>query len=360
VAEHAEKTDVEPEEEEETPSRKKVNRDEKTEAVEGLPKRSYREMLSHPVGLIVNVRMLRRLVQILFILGINAYFFASWNGGTQFIAFWKNISLIVPTLPIIAPLQAPAGIFAGSFDTFEREFSSAIFPFFTLGTMIIILVVLGRSGCGWVCPIGTVQDFATLPKRTKIRPAPSTETELRRLKAYIFIIVMFLAVWVGLSKLTGGSEALVNALGPYFSTAAFDPFSPAYILFVQLPSMIGSGYWPTGIDNLWRILQWGWFLPQLAFVIVTIVISFWFPRIFCRWLCPAGWIYGIFSRDSLVGIGRNPAKCTPDTCNVCEVVCPMNIKIRRFPYQHMHSPDCIMCLECKSHCPKRAIVIRFS
>jgi polyferredoxin len=359
VAEDAERSDVEQEEVEETPPRKSVGREERTEAVEELPKRSYREMISHPVGLIFNVRMLRRIFQILFILGINAYFFASWNGGEQFIAFWRNISLIVPALPIISPLQAPAGILAGSFDTFEREFASTIFPFFTLGTMIIILTILGRAGCGWVCPIGTMQDFATLPKRTKIRPAPNTETELRRVKAYIFIIVMFLAIWVGLSKLTGASEALVAALGP-FAAAAFDPFSPAYILFVALPSILSRGLWPTGLGNLWYVLQWGWFLPQLAFVIVIVVISVWFPRLFCRWLCPAGWIYGIFSRDSLIGIGRNPAKCTPDTCNVCEVVCPMNIKIRRFPYQHMHSPDCIMCLECKSHCPRKAIVIRFS
>jgi ferredoxin len=62
----------------------------------------------------------------------------------------------------------------------------------------------------------------------------------------------------------------------------------------------------------------------------------------------------------MIGIGRNPARCTPDTCSVCEAVCPMNIRIRRFPYQHMHSQDCIMCLDCKSHCPNDAIVLRFS
>lgn len=261
MAEDAERSDVEQEEEEEIPPRKSVGHEERTEAVEELPKRSYREMISHPVGLVFNVRMLRRVVQIVFILGINAYFFASWNGGEQFIAFWRNISLLVPALPIIAPLQAPAGILAGSFDTFERELVSAIFPFFTLGTMIIILTIVGRAGCGWVCPIGTLQDFATLPKRTKIRPAPSTETEMRRVKAYIFIIVMFLAVWVGLSTLTGTSEAIVAALGP-FAAAAFDPFSPAYILFVALPSIVSRGLWPTGLGNLWYVLQWGWFLPH--------------------------------------------------------------------------------------------------
>ncbi|TFF83652.1 4Fe-4S ferredoxin, partial [Candidatus Thorarchaeota archaeon] len=49
----------------------------------------------------------------------------------------------------------------------------------------------------------------------------------------------------------------------------------------------------------------------------------------------------------------------PDVCNTCEVVCPMNIRIRRYPYQHMHSSECILCLECMSHCPNDAIVFAF-
>jgi ferredoxin-type protein NapH len=355
VAEDADKLETE---EQSAPS-EIAGAEEKPEKIPEQPRPSYREMLSHPVGLIVNVRMLRRVVQILFVVAINAYFLAAWSWGGQIIGFMQSIRNILPAWPIIAPAGAPAAVLVGSFDLFEREFTSAAFPFFTLGSMIIVLVVFGRSACGWMCPIGTIQDFATLPHRTKVRPAPSTETELRRVKAYIFIIVMFLAVWVGLSRLAGTSDAVTRALGP-FAVAAFDPFNPAYILFVALPSIISRGLWPTGFDNLWYVLQWGWFLPELIFVIVIVAISFWFPRLFCRWLCPAGWIYGIFSKDALIGIGRNPAKCTPDTCNQCEVACPMNIRIRKYPYQHMHSPDCIMCLECKSHCPNHAIVIRFS
>ena len=153
----------------------------------------------------------------------------------------------------------------------------------------------------------------------------------------------------------GTAEILENALGD-FKNDAFAPLNPAYILFVILPEQL----WPTSFDTLWLFTQWGMPLVQMGFVVVVFLISVWVPRWFCRWLCPAGWFYSVFSRDALVGIGRNPARCTPDTCNVCEVVCPMNIRIRRFPYQHMHSPDCIMCLDCKSHCPNGAIVMRFS
>jgi polyferredoxin len=205
-----------------------------------------------------------------------------------------------------------------------------------------------------------MQDFATLPNRNKARLPPNQEKSYRRNKGYIFVIVIFFALWVSVSRLLGTAGNLVAALG-IFANAAFDPASPAHILFVEIPNMIEAGFWPEGIDTLWYITRWApFFWLQLVFVGIVLVVSFWYPRWFCRWLCPAGWLYGYFSRDALIGIGRNPALCTPDTCNTCEVVCPMNIRIRRFPYQHMYSPDCIMCLECKSHCPNGAINIRVS
>ena len=306
------------------------------------------------LGYVFNTRMLRRVVQIVFFLGINAYVFTSWFGSDVIVAFWSSISNVLPTLPIIAPLEAPAAIIAGSFDTLQRELTSGFFPFFTLGAMIIILIVLGRTACGWVCPIGTIQDFVTLPKRTKIRPAPNTEKELRRVKAYLMVIVLFFAAWVGISVVLGSAGNLIAALGP-FADAAFAPWNPAYILFVETTKQV----WPTNLGNLWVILSWSpIFYLQLAFIAIIAIVGIWFPRWFCRWLCPAGWFYGIFSRDALIGIGRNPARCTPDTCNRCEVVCPMNIQIRKFPYKRMYSPDCIMCLECRSHCPNDAIVIK--
>ncbi|TFG27283.1 4Fe-4S binding protein [Candidatus Thorarchaeota archaeon] len=309
----------------------------------------------NPLGFIFNVRMLRRVVQILFFLGINAYIFTAWFGADHITSFWLQIQAVMPSLPILAPLEAPFAVISGSFDTMQRTFTTGLFPFFTIGAMIIILIFIGRAPCGWICPIGTIQDFVTLPKRTKIRPAPNTEADLRKIKMYIFVIVAGLAVWVGVSKVLGTEAALLAALG-IFAKDAFAPLNPAYILFF----IIAVQPWPQGWTTLWYFSLWGYALLQLVFVVIVFAVSFWVPRWFCRWVCPAAWLYGIFSKEALIGIGRNPARCTPDTCNVCEVVCPMNIRIRRYPYQHMHSPDCIMCLECMSRCPNDAIVLRFS
>ncbi|MFW9889140.1 MAG: 4Fe-4S binding protein, partial [Candidatus Thorarchaeota archaeon] len=284
--------------------------------------------LKNPLGLILNTRMLRRVVQILFFIGINIYIFAAWFGGEQVIAFWQGFRDTLPTIPILSPLEGSFAVLAGSFDTLQLELATGFFPFFTLGAMIIIVTILGRSACGWICPIGTIQDFASLPNRNKVRPAPGTERELRRIKMYIFVIAGFLAAWVGISTVLGNEEALVNVLG-IFADGAFNPVNPAYIIFVEFAHQ----NWPTSLETLWYVTRWGWFMVQFAFVVLIVIVSLWVPRWFCRWICPAGWLYGVFSRSALFSIGRNPARCTPDTCNVCEVVCPMNIRIRRFPYQ---------------------------
>jgi polyferredoxin len=323
--------------------------------VEKEVKEKDKKASRNPAGFIFNIRMLRRVVQILFFLGIFGYIFSAWN-AEYITAFWLQIQAVMPSLPILSPLEAPYAVISGSFDTMQRTFTTGQFPFFTIGAMIIILIFVGRAPCGWICPIGTIQDFVTLPKRNKIRPAPNTESELRKLKAYIFVIVAGLAVWVGYATFTGTEETLVTALGA-FANDAFAPLNPAYILFVVLTEQVD---WPTSISTLWYFSLWGFAILQVVFVVFIFLISIWVPRWFCRWICPAGWLYSVFSREALVGIGRNPARCTPDTCNVCELACPMNIRIRRYPYQHMHSPDCIMCLDCMSKCPNDAIVLRFS
>jgi polyferredoxin len=322
-----------------------------------IAERREKKPRSNPFGLLFNLRMLRRVVQIVFLLGINAYIFTAWFGADYITAFWTTIRDYLPSLPILSPLEAPFAVISGSFDTMQQSLTTGFFPFFTIGGMIIVLIFVGRAPCGWICPIGTIQDFVTLPKRTKTRPGSGTETELRKVKFYVFVIVVGLAAWMGIARVMGDEATLEGILG-MFANDAFAPLNPAYILFKVIPDL--GPLWPTSLSTLWYITQWGFALLQFAFVIFIFVVSIWVPRWFCRWLCPAGWLYGIFSKEALVGIGRNPARCTPDTCNVCETVCPMNIKIRKYPYQHMHSPDCILCLDCKSHCPNDAIVIRFS
>jgi hypothetical protein len=270
MAEDAERLEETGEEEElpepEEPAKEPIEKEQKKE----------KEPRRNPFGVIFNLRMLRRVVQLVFLLGINAYIFAATFGPNYITDFWVTIRNYLPTLPILAPLEAPFAVISGSFDTMQQSFTTGFFPFFTIGGMIIILIFVGRAPCAWVCPIGTIQDFVTLPKRTKTRPAPGTEYELRKVKFYVFAIVVGLAAWMGIARVLGDEAILESILG-MFANDAFAPLNPAYILFKVLPDL--GPFWPTSLGTLWYITQWGFALIQLVFVIFIFVVSICVPQV---------------------------------------------------------------------------------
>jgi hypothetical protein len=89
-------TPVVEEEEEEQP-----DPEEDVESVETPTEKARRFDIK---GWLLNIRMLRRVVQVLFLLFINAYIFGAWFGQEQITAFWTEFAKILPTLPRIAPL----------------------------------------------------------------------------------------------------------------------------------------------------------------------------------------------------------------------------------------------------------------
>ena len=66
--------------------------------------------LRNPIGVLLNIRMLRRVVQIVFFLGVNVYILAAWAGTEQIVAFWEGFRDLLPTLPIISPLDGSLAV----------------------------------------------------------------------------------------------------------------------------------------------------------------------------------------------------------------------------------------------------------
>ena len=69
-------------------------------------------------------------------------------------------------------------------------------------------------------------------------------------------------------------------------------------------------------------------------------------RIFCRFLCPLGALYGLFNRFCFVGVEVNADKCTQ--CGLCVKACKVDIR-------HVGDRECIQCGECVGVCPTQAI-----
>jgi ferredoxin-type protein NapH len=79
-------------------------------------------------------------------------------------------------------------------------------------------------------------------------------------------------------------------------------------------------------------------------------------RFFCKFACPLGTTLGLFSRISMLKIEPNVNRCTG--CKKCVEVCPMKISV--LDQRFVSKSNCIMCGRCKKSCPTGKIEYTFS
>ena len=92
----------------------------------------------------------------------------------------------------------------------------------------------------------------------------------------------------------------------------------------------------------------GFLFGWKTFVLVVIIVAATFiSRVFCRFLCPLGAVYSLFSRIALFGVRVDSTRCTD--CGACLRVCPVDIK-------QVGDRECIQCGECIPKCPESAII----
>lgn len=78
-------------------------------------------------------------------------------------------------------------------------------------------------------------------------------------------------------------------------------------------------------------------------------------RAFCKYFCPIPTTQKILSRFALLKVEVDPDKCID--CKLCEINCPMDIKILEYKNQNKRvlSTECILCNTCSNVCPKDAV-----
>ena len=93
----------------------------------------------------------------------------------------------------------------------------------------------------------------------------------------------------------------------------------------------------------------------IGFIILIVVVgaSVFIDRFFCKYLCPAGGLYGIIAKISPSKIKREP--CI--NCEKCSDVCPMNIEIEK--ESTVKSAECILCGKCAEVCPVKEKKVGF-
>ncbi len=301
----------------------------------------------------------RMIVQLVSLLAVNAIAF------TQIFPYLK-VQPIPFGLPILASVNSHFTAVYSSFDIIQVELSQPEFPWIVFGTVLLIGAVVGRAFCGWVCPVGFIQDIITNLKGRLDFVSPRTHSSAKKFKYLLLFGTFTISGTLGLALFLRVGADYKAALGAVAS-GPFMAISPDGTLFGTVPSLLGMAR-----DNFAAFLArpptiqevWGQLLhvPTLLAIRILILVGFFaaawkVPRFWCRYACPTGALMAVFQKYSLAGMKRDPVKCTK--CPHCEVKCPMQINILDLPWEKFNDPECIMCMECVDACPHGSLSPKF-
>lgn len=242
--------------------------------------------------------------------------------------------------------------------TFLATWSPERFPYLAL-IVAVATVILGRGFCGWVCPLGTLNNMAGALKRWRLKTPP---LNWHRVK-YIILIFLLVSSLFSL-QLTGIVDPLALlirslsiALYPMFSYGTGAAFDAVYSSNIPVVVTISEFFYSIMKKTL---------LPfQLPFFLQATFIGVLFflilganlleRRFWCKYLCPLGALLGILSRYALL---KRSVSEGCDSCGACTATCQGGaVSDQR---EGWNISECLVCGNCDDLCPRNAVSFGFS
>ena len=260
---------------------------------------------------------LRRLTQLGFALG-------ALLTGIQFYRFVAFLAEATPSSAAQRPAAVDAWLPISSFMSLvyliRTGIANTVHPAgLVLFTLILLLALTMRRGfCSWVCPIGTLSEYAHLAgrrlfKRNVRMPRPF-DMALRAIK---YLLLAFFVTVIGRMSVA------------------------------DLRAFIDSPY-----NRLCDVKMYAMFadpsVTTLCVVATLGLLSLLFKNFACRYLCPYGALLGLASVPSPTAVRRDASLCT--RCGACSRACPSGIAVHTRSV--VRSPECTACYGCVTACPQ--------
>jgi polyferredoxin len=279
--------------------------------------RGIRAVLSH--------QTFRRIVQI----GVAAYitFLA-----IQHVVIGENGPVVTASPEAFCPLGGLETLYkylsAGGTFVSHTHLSNVVM----LVAVLVVALLLRSAFCGWICPLGFLQDLVSNLSGVLQKRIPGLRrgiTALKKRGARLAVLDRYLRYvkYLVLAWTVGGSA--------YFGYMVFRDYDP----------------W----SALLSVAEFS-FTPGVIVLLVTLVASFFIERPWCRYACPLGAASGILGKVSPMYLKREESACT--ACKLCTKACPMGLDVHSAAT--IKSADCISCLECVGACPRNgALEVKF-
>ncbi|MBK9713337.1 MAG: 4Fe-4S binding protein [Kouleothrix sp.] len=204
---------------------------------------------------------------------------------------------------------------------------------------VLLLAVAARGAfCGWICPLGAIQEWLFAASMWLQRRIPSLGRAVKALKAR-----------AGVRPIARFDQRLAPTL-----LARIDHWL-RYGRYLVLAWAVGGaaiyGYMVFRDYDPWAaLLTIGELELSGGLVVlgVVLVAALFVERPWCRYACPLGAAIGIASKVSPLRLRRAGPACAG--CALCNRDCPVGIPVDT--RSDITDASCIMCLRCVDTCPK--------
>ncbi len=163
---------------------------------------------------------------------------------------WLNAQYSSEQIVTILSWHAPATAFTGAF-------------LLVVGVPLLV-VIFGNLYCGYICPFGAAQELIGYILPAKLKPSISNESmQKARFVKYVILLIVIIVFFASRDRTTLAADPLISIFGRQFTTGDFR----SALLFVVAAALLGSLFW---------------------------------PRFWCRYLCPAGAFLSLLNHAAIL------------------------------------------------------------
>lgn len=225
--------------------------------------------------------------------------------------------------------------------------------------LIFITIILGRVFCGWICPLGTLNNIVSSFRKQKTY---IQKAGLFKLKYYLLVFLLASSAFgIQIAGVFDPLSLLIRSLSvsiyPMFNYTITSFFDTVYYLKIPVITDI-SEYIYSAFKKSILLFQQSYYRQGVFIGILFIVIlglNLIENRFWCRYLCPLGALLGILSRFSILKRSVSEG-CT--SCGTCATVCQGNALPDK--KDSWRKSECMFCWNCDDICPNNSVSFGFS
>ncbi len=268
---------------------------------------------------------------------------------------------------------------------------------------IFFFLVIGRSFCGWICPLGTCFDFisgiffqpSTVERKCRFaskRNFVKSSAKYHRLLSvkykllFLFIVLIFFSIplmWI-IEPLTFFTKIFSVSLLPVFKFFIYKVLEllSKFTITQNLSSLLFSY-----LNEYFVLDKIDAYQTSIFFALIFLllgILNYYHHRFWCKVICPLGALLGIFSKIRIIKI-KIANSCIK--CYKCVDACLMDAVYADASVNCMHnslredcnaftsnngtkrvseknlpvilSEECIFCDRCREICPSKAVYYKF-